>query len=354
MKFYIATLSLLFTLTASLFAQPQLKLSAMRYDYGSIIWKQPAKTSFQITNSGSSDLIIENVHPDCGCTQVDWTRGAIRPGATGTIEVTFDAEMLGRFQKQLAVTTNESTVPFYLTLSGDVVIEKKDFSKEYAYHIGDIYLDMDNVEFDDVRKGDMPFRTITVFNAGRQSYTPKMMHLPKYLTLESDPEVIRPGRKGYLNLILNSELLHNMGLSQTNIYLSRFPGDRISPENEILCSATLLPEIDMTEEEMANAPVAYVETTDLDLGSFNGKSKLKAKLDLVNKGKTNLKIRALQVYNPGIDASIGKSNLKPGEKTTLKVRVHADRHHFKGRCRVLLITNDPKNAKLTIDIKVKK
>lgn len=354
MKFYITLLSLFLTVSAALLAQPQLKLSAMRYDYGSIVWKQPATATFQITNSGKSNLVIENVHPDCGCTLVDWTKGNIRPGDTGTIKVTYDAELLGHFVKQLSVTTNESNVPFYLTVSGDVVMEKKDYSKKYAYQIGDLYLDADNVEFDDVRKGDMPYKTLTIFNAGRQSYKPAVMHLPKYLSVSCEPKVIQPGREGKMHIYLNSDLLRGMGLTQTNIYLSRFPGDRISSDNEILLSATLLPEINTSEALLQNAPVAHLETTKLDLGQFGNKSKLSGKIELVNTGKSTLDVSALQVYNPGINASIGDSHIKPGKKAMLKITVYADRHHFKGRRRVLLITNDPKNPKVTIDIIVKK
>ena len=354
MKSFLSFLSLFFLLSAGVVAQPQLKLSARRYDFGSILWKQPAEAVFSITNSGNSDLIIEDVHPDCGCTVATWTKSNIQPGETGNILVTFDAELLGRFNKQLAVTTNENPLPFYLTLSGDVVTEIKDYSKDYAYHIGDIYLDTDNVEFDDVQKGDFPFKTITLFNAGRKSYKPQLMHLPKYLKAVCEPEIVRPGEKGFLNIILDSDLLREMGLNQTNIYLSRFPGDRISHDNEILCSAILLPELHLNENELLNAPQVKMDSTFLNLGSFENKSQLKGKITLQNTGKSDLVISALQVYNPGISAKLGKSRLKPGAKTTLKVTLYADRHHFKGRRRVLLITNDPKMPKVSVDIIVKK
>jgi len=335
-------------------AQPQLKLSTMRHDFGSILWNQPAKAVFQLTNSGSSDLVIEAVHPDCGCTLVDWTKEPISPGKEGQIEVTYDAALLGHFVKQLAVTTNESSVPFYLTVSGDVVLEKKDYSEKYAYRIGDLYLDADNVEFDDVRKGDLPFRTLTIFNAGRQSYKPELMHLPKYLRAVSEPAVIHPGKSGYLHVVLNSNLLRNMGLTQTNIYLSRFPGDRISEENELLCTATLLPDLEKLDQPGQPTATIQLDTTRLELGSFEDKAKLKGSVEIWNQGEATLRISDLQVYNPGISASLNKSSIKPGKKAVLKITVYADRHHFKGRRRVLLITNDPKHPKVTIDIHVKK
>ena len=354
MKSLISVFSFLLLFSTQLLAQPQLKLSALRYDFGSILWKHPAKALFSITNSGNSDLIIQDVHPDCGCTVAEWTQESIQPGETGQIIVTYDAELLGRFNKQLGVTTNENPLPFYLTVSGDVVMEKKDYSKEYPYRIGDIYLDTDNVEFEEVQKGEFPFKTITIFNAGRQSYKPQLMHLPKYLKAESEPEVVSPGEQGFLNIILNSELLREMGLNQTSIYLSRFPGDRISHDNEILCSAILLPELQLSEKEQQNAPKIKVDSTLLYLGNFAGKDHLKGKIVIENTGHSDLIISALQVYNPGISAKMGKSRLKPGAKTTLKITLYADRHHFKGRRRVLLITNDPQHPKVSIDIRVKK
>jgi len=48
--------------------------------------------------------------------------------------------------------------------------------------------------FDDVRRGDMPVKTIRVYNAGKKSATVSLMHLPKYLTATIEPESIRPGR----------------------------------------------------------------------------------------------------------------------------------------------------------------
>ena len=232
-------------------------------------------------------------------------------------------------------------------------MEKKDFSSIYDCQIGDIYLDADNVEFDDVQMGDIPFKTLTLFNAGRQSYKPTLMHLPKYITVKCEPEIILPGQKGFLNIILHSEQLRSLGLTQTNIYLSRYPGDQISTENEILVSATLLPEFDLTETQKLNAPAVKLTSSTLDLGAFDGKSKLKGDIEIENTGKSDLEISALQVYTPAIHARLRKSKLKPGAKTKLSVTVYGDRLHFKGRRRVLLITNDPQKPKVTVDIIVK-
>ena len=77
-------------------------------------------------------------------------------------------------------------------------------------------------------------------------------------------------------------------------------------------------------------------------------------LTLRNDGKTPLVISTLQVYNPGLGVSIGKQKIMPGESEKIKITVNANSHYFKGRRRVLLITNDPAQPKTVIDVIVGK
>ena len=74
---------------------------------------------------------------------------------------------------------------------------------------------------------------------------------------------------------------------------------------------------------------------------------------LRNTGNAPLIISALQVYNPGISVSLNKQKIKPGDEQKLKISINANSSYFKGRRRILLITNDPKNAKMVIDVTVK-
>lgn len=335
-------------------AQPKANFEVLHKELGSILWKLPQTTSFKVTNRGDTTLVISNVYPSCGCTTVDWTRRPIAPGDTGSIDVTYDAALLGHFTKDLIVETNASAEPAVLTFSGDVVLEKKENTTDFPCHIGEIYLNTENLEFDDVRRGDSLTLTLRLFNAGRQSYTPELMHLPQYLTATAEPATIRPGRTGKLHITLDSEKLRNYGLTQTDIYLSRFPGDRVNSENQIYVSATLLPELNYSPAERANAPRAHLDSTTVHLGSFGKKDKLKTELVLTNTGKSPLKIQTLQVYNPGLSVSFGRRSLKPGQSEKLKITVSARGLQERRRRRVLLITNDPEHPKIVIDLIIKK
>ena len=262
--------------------------------------------------------------------------------------------MLGHFNKGLAVYTNLQAEPQYLKLVGVVSMTSNEPTTEYPYKVGDYYLSTDDVEFDDVNRGDSPTFVLSILNSSKHSYRPELMHLPKYLTAHADPEVIRPGRVGRVLLTLNSGELHNMGLTQTSIYLSRFMGDRVSKETEINVSATLLPDFYDTPLQQSLAPVAQIDSTHIDLGSLGKKKKISGQLLIKNTGKTPLVISALQVYNPGISVSLSKRRIDPGEAEKLKITVNATTSYFKGRRRVLLITNDPNHSKIVVDVIAKK
>ena len=345
---------LISTLHSTLSAQPLLSFDQNTQELGTLLWHTPRTAIFKFTNKGTTDLRITEVRTDCGCTAVDWTRTPVCPGGTGSIQATYDAEMLGHFQKGIAVYTDLDTRPVYLTLMGQVSMTQTEASMEFPYKIGDYYLSTDNIEFDDVNRGDTPAFALSIFNAGKKSYTPELMHLPKYLTVEADPEIIRPGRTGHLLITLNSSGLNTMGLTQTSIYLSRFPGDRVCKETEINVSATLLPDFIDTPVQHAMAPEADIDSTHISLGPLGKKKKATGELVLRNTGRTPLVISALQVYNPGISVSIGKRRIAPGSSEKLKISVNANNTFFKGRRRVLLITNDPDHSKMVIDVEVKK
>ena len=180
------------------------------------------------------------------------------------------------------------------------------------------------------------------------------MHLPRYLSAVAEPEVIRPGSVGRLYVTLDSEKLQNMGLTQTSIYLSRFEGDRVNKENEINVSTTLLPDFTDLPPQTELAPSLAIDSTTIVLTASDKRRKASGQILLRNTGRSPLVVKALQVYNPGISVSLGKRTLKPGAVEKLKISVSEMSDKFKGRRRILLITNDPEHAKVVIDVIVKK
>jgi opacity protein-like surface antigen len=79
------------------------KFSSMTVDLGKVKVGSPVTGTFTVTNVGTTPLIIENVQPSCGCTKSDYTKEPIAPGKGGTITATYNAAVVGNFNKTVYV-----------------------------------------------------------------------------------------------------------------------------------------------------------------------------------------------------------------------------------------------------------
>lgn len=354
MKRIFTTLYAMAALALTALAQPRFTSNTEMYNFGQIEWKHPVTAQFTITNTGNQPLVLTEVEPDCACTVAQWTKTPIAPGAKGTVNVTFDAEALGHFQKSVAIYTNAQPHLVYLKFSGEVVQEIKDFTRTHPYLIGQIRIDKNTLDFPDVQPGEKPVIHIGVVNLSDRPYEPVLMHLPPYLQTEVKPAVLQQGEKGIITLTLDSEKLNDFGLTQASVYLARFAGDKVGDENEIPVSVILLPDFSgMTANERANAPVLQLTTKEVDLSAVLAKkSKARQDITITNTGRSPLQINKLQVFHPAVGISLKKSLLQPGESTRLRVTVLKKNIGKKrGPLRLLMITNDPAQPKIEINIK---
>lgn len=316
-------------------------------------YQMPVTATFELKNKGSRHLTIEDVKPDCGCTKVDFPHKSIGTGETFTITMTYDAQMLGHFSKQAAVYTHGSKTPFYLTMEGVVLTEYQDYSKTFPYAFGDLLADIDNVEFDDVKKGDCPQMVIGVLNNGATTMTPNVLHLPSYLAACAEPKTLEPGRSGKITLTLNSENIHNFGLTQTTVYLASQLGEKVGSDIEVPVSVVMVP--NAQEMDKQYAPRLQFSADSLTLGIIGGKMKKQDVITLTNVGRLPVEISALQMFTPGLKVSLDKREVLPQQSAKLRVAI-ADRNALlkaRQRPRVLMITNDPDHAKVIVKVGVK-
>ncbi|MCR5821247.1 MAG: DUF1573 domain-containing protein [Bacteroidaceae bacterium] len=347
-------ISLLFALIAN--AQPSVRVDNPIVNVGDLLFQTPKQINFEIVNSGNAPLRITDVHPSCGCTSAIWPKQPVEPGQSAQIKATFDAAMLGTFYKDLAIYSNASDQPTYIAFQGRVVTTiDADYDGSYPVDLGVVRLNTNDIEFDNVKRGDLPVAQIMIVNSSRSSFTPQLMHLPRYLSARYLPEQLSGGRQGRIMITLDSNLLPSMGLHQTSIYLSRFPGDKVSPENEISVSALLLPNFtSYSEAQLAKAPVMELSADSLSFTNLGKKTRQQQVITIRNTGQTPLTVSRLQVYGKVLSVRLSSKTIKPGKSAKLKV-IASQKYlkNNKTRPRVLLITNDPKRPKVVVNVKVK-
>ncbi|MGP1435479.1 MAG: DUF1573 domain-containing protein [Phocaeicola sp.] len=353
-KHIIYLLILSAVLTIPTFAQPAVKVDSPDQVLGVILWKTPTVVSYRITNTGNKPLVINKVKASCACTVAEWSKNSIDPKKFTDIRVTYDAKMLGHFDKSVALYTNADEDPLYLSFRGQVSTELIEDTSNFENQIGFLRLDHTSIEFDDVNKGDKPTVKIKVMNGSDDTYTPVLMHLPPYLSAVVVPERIDKNHVGEILVTLNSDELPKLGLTTANVYLSRFSGDVVSEENEIPVSVVNLPDFShISMEEQQNPPVISLSKKELDFGTIHVDETKKGEVIITNTGKSKLEIQYLQVFNSALGVQLKKRVIAPGKRQKLKITVYGNHlRRIKNVPRVLMITNDPKQPKIVIKVKV--
>jgi len=109
-----------FTASAQDNQKAEFKFNEEKHDFGKVPQGKPVTTSFTFTNIGEEPLILAEVKPTCGCTIADYTKTPVKKGDMGIIKITYNAAVVGAFNKTIIVTSNARTPQKYLNIVGEV------------------------------------------------------------------------------------------------------------------------------------------------------------------------------------------------------------------------------------------
>ena len=96
-----------------------LQVKENSHNFGKIPQGRPATYTFEIVNTGTTPLKLDNVRASCGCTTPEWSKAPIQPGATAEIRVGYNAYAEGTFTKTVTIIYNTNQTKL-LTISGEV------------------------------------------------------------------------------------------------------------------------------------------------------------------------------------------------------------------------------------------
>ena len=348
MKFIITVVSLFIAI--SLFAQPKIEFKNSTYDYGTIKEDDGlAQTVFEYTNTGDQPLVLNNVRATCGCTTPEWTKEPIAPGKSGSIKVAYNPKgRPGNFTKSINVYSNTQPSVNILTIKGTVSPHEKTLAEIYPKVMGPIrwksnYLSMGSLLNNATKTEELDF-----VNTSDKSVTLGVHRSPDYVTISFDPEVIEPGEKGKMLLTYDANKKAAFGYVSDRIYL--LINDEKENTYSIGVSATLKEDFSqLTEEELANAPVATFDNKVFDFGKITQGDKVKHDFKLTNDGKTDLLIRNVKT-SCGCTAVKNENIVKPGETTNLSIEFNSRGKRNRQNKSITVITNDPKNSTTVLRI----
>ena len=88
-------------------SQPgSIELKESEHDFGLIAQNKPVYYFFEVINTGSLPIKLDNVSASCGCTTPEWSREPIPAGGSQKIKVGYNAAAEGVFEKYITITYN--------------------------------------------------------------------------------------------------------------------------------------------------------------------------------------------------------------------------------------------------------
>ena len=82
-------------------------------------WRKEQKVSFYLQNVGEYPLVIDDVITSCGCVSVIYNKEPIRSTESLELNVIYEAENQGYFDKTLTVYCNTKSSPIMLRITGN-------------------------------------------------------------------------------------------------------------------------------------------------------------------------------------------------------------------------------------------
>ena len=340
-RFFI--LSILCASAALASGQPMMSSSLTEVDLGRVKSNDPVVVRIPIQNTGNKKLEIRDIKTSCGCVKPEMSQMTIKPGKTQILTIRFNTDIIGYFTKFVDVYSNAKNSPLLLTLYGTIVDEntRSEYERMYPYKFKeDLLLSHHDLDFGVVEKGEKKEIAIRIYNGSDNSYTPNVLHLPEYCSISCQPTTLHKGRVGILTVTLDTDKVKDYGLTQEHTCLSQHSGDKHKAhENELPLSFTLVPK----SETSANPPVCK------SLASIIADND--AMVPLHNVGGSPLQILAVQPLNKAIQVKLSKKDriVAPGQSVPLNITYKA-RKQDHGPMQILVITNDPAQPQLRIDV----
>lgn len=130
-RIILSAIALLIVSTLSLNAQsesntkePEMTFEKTTHNFGLFdVENGLQKCNFIFKNTGKKDLVILSATASCGCTEPEYPKVLIAPGASDTIKVTYDGTTRrpGVFRKVITLKTNAKVNTTYLYITGEMV-----------------------------------------------------------------------------------------------------------------------------------------------------------------------------------------------------------------------------------------
>lgn len=324
------------------------------HDFGDIYESNGDVTcQFTFTNTGDAPLLILRAQASCGCTSPEYPRQPIRPGESGVISVTYHAKgRPGVFQKSVYIYDNSSANHrTTLLINGNVISDKRP-EETYTQQLGGgLRMKLKSLSFFDVYPNTTRTRSLAVYNESDIPMKLDFSNVPGHIYVESDPQIIEAKKEGKILISYYPGKVKDWGMQKHGFNIVVKGKESQMKQNKITVTADIQEDFSvLSKRERANAPVVELPQTTLDFGKTQQSKTLS--IPIRNTGKNKLLVRKVQNSEPEtFTCKVKETTVKSGGETLLEITFHPHRCKlFSINHHVTLITNDPNNSRIIINM----
>jgi len=344
----------LFPAIANAQAAEPLTFRERAHDFGIVIESAgPVSHEFTFTNTSPRPVKVVSVIASCGCTTPGWTKEPVAPGKTGTVQASFHpAGRPGYFNKTLTVVTDANAATLVLQLTGTVENDAATNNSEFTVATGSLRLKSKSFSMGPVYVNtEATVRDFPVFNAGDTPVKVLGVTAPDYIKVDILPPVLVAGQAGLVQFTYDGRKRNTYGFLSDNIQFST--DDSIEPVKSFTLFASLEDYFPTpSAEELKTAPIAMVAEPTIDAGHYPPGATLERSVTIYNRGKKELKIKALVGNCSCITAVADKKSLRAGDSTKIHIQFKPQTRGGTQQKAVNIYTNDPRTPVQTVSVSV--
>lgn len=398
---FILILNILFANVYIANGQSSIRFVKRTFNFGQIALEDgTAHACFNFKSVGRDYLMIKNALADSNDVTVTWEKRLYQRGKEGIITVGFEPKNEGIFKRKITVETNgKQRKSFILTITGKVIktgkepavksqhnIQVRKTSNPTTFKMPSAYSNYNKqrissgtntliasqnaegqtvfpvtehgfaltsriIDFHKINKGDKPTVSIKIKNNTDETRDIYFAPLFEYIEYKATPKTLQAGEEGEISLTFDSKKCPIWGAYQAEFILITEAGSTSKNSPVLFFKVDIVEDFNsFTEEEKRIAPRAAFETTLIDLGKIDNKSKQKITFKFSNKGESPFQIRKIiptnnfNIVHCDGKVSSGAIGVLELELNTanLKAGLYSDK--------IILQTNDPQNPKMELKV----
>ncbi|MEM1137872.1 MAG: DUF1573 domain-containing protein [Bacteroidota bacterium] len=353
-RFRQIQLTCIFLLNFTLFALAQekgaIKFDKVSHNFGEIKEENgPATIEFKFKNEGKSPLKLTQVRASCGCTTPEWTKETVAPGKEGIVTASYNPKNRpGKFNKSITVKTDGNPEVVVLRISGDVIPRPKGVADYYPMEIGNLRFKSTHVFFGDVMHDGTDTASTLLYNQGEKPMALNIAstRLPKHITMKAAANIVNP--KDTVRLYFTYDAVQKSDWGYNFDYFKLLTDDADTPEKRVNLSATIKENFSTTLEADAGKPKVTFDKLSHDFGKVSQKDKVSTTFTINNEGDAPLLIRKTKASCGCTATKPAKTELAPGESTTIDVTFSTGSYKGKQKKSLTVIVNDPNTPMTTL------